>query len=175
MARIDIQVMPLTKAAFAPFGDVIEAEGSQSYAINDGFATRHHDLAALDLLEAGGRPLLNIFRARPWPQPICIRMLERHPLSSQAFMPLGDRPFLAVVAAPGEAPRPDEIRAFATNGRQGVNYRRGVWHHPLLVLDQAADFVVIDRGAADATDASDANCDIVRFDEAQHELVLALC
>ncbi len=59
-------------------------------------------------------------------------------------MPLGDRPFLAVVAAPGEAPRPEDIRAFLSNGRQGVNYRRGVWHHPLLVLGEAADFVVID-------------------------------
>lgn len=171
MARIDIQITPLTKKAFAPFGDVVEAEGSEAFAINDGFATRHHDLAALDLLEAGGRPLLNIFRARPWPQPIRIRMLERHPLSSQAFVPLSDRPFLAVVAAPGEDPQPEEIRAFITNGRQGVNYRRGVWHHPLLVLGEAADFAVIDRGAADANDG---NCDLVHFDGQEQEALLVL-
>ena len=167
MTRLELKVMPLTREAFAPFGDVIESEGSEAFAINDGFATRHHDLAHVDVLEAGGRPLLNIFHARPWPQPIRIRMMERHPLSSQAFVPLSDRPFLVVVAAPGDDPEPKHIRAFVTNGRQGVNYHRGVWHHPLLVLEREADFVVIDRGA------NDENCDIVHFDEAEHEAVLA--
>jgi ureidoglycolate lyase len=155
---VEIKVTPLTRGAFAPFGDVIEAEGSAAFTINDGFATRHHDLAEVDVLEAGGRPLLNIFHARPWPQPIRIRMLERHPLSSQAV----------VVAAPGDQPEPAQIHAFVTNGRQGVNYRRGVWHHPLLVLDREADFVVIDRGA------DGENCDIVHFDEQEHEAVLAI-
>ncbi len=168
MARVEIKVTPLTRGAFAPFGDVIEAEGSAAFTINDGFATRHHDLAEVDVLEAGGRPLLNIFHARPWPQPIGIRMLERHPLSSQAFVPLSDRPFVVVVAAPGDQPEPAQIHAFVTNGRQGVNYRRGVWHHPLLVLDREADFVVIDRGA------DGENCDIVHFDEQEHEAVLAI-
>ena len=101
MARLDIAIEPLSQAAFAPFGEVVETAGSRSFEINDGFATRYHDLARLDLLDGGGRPLLNIFRARPWPRPIRIRLMERHPLSSQAFVPLTERPFLVVVAAAG--------------------------------------------------------------------------
>ena len=167
MARLVLTAEPLSRAAFTPFGDVIETAGSRSFEINDGFATRHHDLAQLDLLEAGGRPLLNIFHAKPWPQPIRIRLLERHPLSSQAFMPLGARPFLVVVAPPGETPAPGDIRAFLTNGRQGVNFHRGVWHHPLLVLGQDADFLVVDRGGEDE------NCDLFHFDETGDEVELA--
>ena len=166
MARLEIAVSPLTREAFAPFGDVVEVEGSEAFAINDGFATRHHDLARVDVLEAGGRPLINIIRARPWPQPLQIRMMERHPLSSQAFVPLAPRPFLVVVAPPGEAPDPAALHAFLTNGAQGVNYRRGVWHHPLLALEQETDFLVVDRGA------NDRNCDEFRFDEAEGLIVV---
>jgi ureidoglycolate lyase len=166
MARFKIEVSPLTREAFAPFGDVVETEGSQAFAINDGFATRHHDLARIDVVEAGGRPLINIFRARPWPQPVRIRLMERHPLSSQAFVPLAPRPFLVVVAPPGETPDPAAIRAFVTDGAQGVNYRRGVWHHPLLALERETDFLVVDRGA------DDRNCDEFHFDEAESLIVL---
>lgn len=168
MAHIEIKTAPLTREAFAPFGDVIETEGSETYPINDGFATRYHDLARVDVVEAGGRPLINVFRARPWPQPIRVRMMERHPLSSQAFVPLGNRPFLVLVGPAGDDLGPEQLRAFLTNGRQGVNYRRGTWHHPLLVLEEEADFVVVDRGA------DDVNCDIIHFDESSGEIVLAL-
>lgn len=167
MARHEIEIARLTREAFAPFGDVVQVEGNQTITINDGFATRHHDLAEVDVTEAGGRPLINIFHARPWPQPVRIRMMERHPLSSQAFVPMGQRPFLVVVAPPDGEPSPERLRAFVTNGRQGVNYHRGVWHHPLLVLEQEADFLVIDRGAEDR------NCDVVHFDESQDHIVLA--
>ncbi len=97
----------LSREAFQPFGDVIEMEGAKSYPINDGMCTRFHDLAATDLLEAGGRPLINLFRSKAWPLPLRVQMLERHPLSSQAFMPLARDPFLVVVAPPGADPRPD--------------------------------------------------------------------
>ncbi len=82
-------------------------------------------------------------------------MLERHPLSSQAFVPLSAARFLLVVAAPGESVLPGGIRAFVSDGRQGVNYRRGVWHHPVLALDAETDFLVIDRGGEGT------NCDEV--------------
>ena len=71
--------------------------------------------------------------------------MERHPLGSQAFLPLNERPYLIVVARPGELSS-SGLRAFATRGWQGVNYARGVWHHALLALEETGDFVVIDRG-----------------------------
>jgi ureidoglycolate lyase len=73
-------------------------------------------------------------------------MMERHPLSSQAFVPLSAAPFVVIVAQPGPEPQARDLHAFITNGRQGVNFRRGTWHHPLLARGGVSDFIVIDRG-----------------------------
>ena len=75
--------------------------------------------------------------------PIAIDSMERHPLGSQLFYPLEDRDWLVVVG--GEGPRPAKLKAFQAGGRQGVNYARNVWHHPLLVLDRASHFLIVDR------------------------------
>jgi ureidoglycolate lyase len=138
-------VEPLTRAAFAPFGDVIELDGAQHFPINAGTTIRYHDLADVDVAQDGGRALINVFRAQPRALPFEVTMLERHPLGSQAFMPLGERPYLVVVALAGELDVAT-IRAFVTRGWQGVNYAKGVWHHPLIALDVASDFIVVDRG-----------------------------
>jgi len=143
----EIPVRPLTRELFKPFGDIIEVDDEvESISINDGFATRYNDLATVDVDESGGRPLINIFRCRPRPLPISIHMMERHPLASQAFIPLHKNPFLIVVALPGEKVDPENVSAFVTNGLQGVNYARGVWHFPLIGLEKEQDFLVVDRG-----------------------------
>ncbi len=136
---------PLTAAAFAPFGQVIETQGVQPLAINQGTTERFHALAEVDTAAEAGHPIISVFRGQPRPQPIAIRLVERHPLSSQAFMPLQERPWLVVVAEPGAPPAPAGLRAFLAGGDQGVSYARGVWHHPLLVLQPDSDFLVIDR------------------------------
>jgi ureidoglycolate lyase len=138
-------IEPLTRAAFAPFGDVIEIEGATHFPINRGTTMRYHDLARLDVADEGGRPLVNLFRGEPRALPFEVSMLERHPLGSQAFMPLGDTPYLIVVAPAGTL-APDKVRAFVTRGWQGVNYAKGVWHHPLIALRARSDFIVVDRG-----------------------------
>jgi ureidoglycolate lyase len=143
--RCELPVAPLTRASFASFGEVIEAVGDSSLFVNKGTVQVFHDLATIDVDEGGGRLTVNIFRARPWPTPTRVHVMERHPLASQAFFPMSERPFLVVVAPPGPPPAPGDLRAFVTNGRQGVNYRRGVWHHPLMVLDEPADLLVLDR------------------------------
>ncbi len=43
------------------------------------------------------------------------------------------------------------MRAFVSDGWQGVNYAKGVWHHPLLALDEVSDFVVVTGGATVTT------------------------
>jgi ureidoglycolate lyase len=136
----------LTRAAFKPFGDVIETAGARHYPINQGTTMRYHDLAAVDVATGGGTALINIFRGQPWPQPIHIRFMERHPLGSQAFVPLQPRDYLVVVADPAQPVSPGALRAFRATGGQGVNYARNVWHHPLLVLEADSDFLVVDRG-----------------------------
>jgi ureidoglycolate lyase len=140
-----LTIEPLTREAFAPFGDVIETEGAKQIPINLGTTIRFHDLATVDVEEGGGRTLINLFRGQPRTLPFEVKMLERHPLGSQAFIPLNDKPYLVVVAPAGELD-PSKIRAFVTSGWQGVNYAKGVWHHPLIALGEVSDFVVVDRG-----------------------------
>jgi ureidoglycolate lyase len=140
-----LAVEPLTRGAFAPFGDVIESEGRAHYPINAGTAERYNDLATVDVGASGGRPLISLCRAQPVDLPLTLRLMERHPLSSQAFIPLSNTPFLVVVAPAGELGI-ESIRAFRSNGRQGINYRAGTWHHPLIALERISDFLVVDRG-----------------------------
>ena len=141
-----LRAVPLTGEAFAPYGDVIETAGRDWRWINDGTCRRYDDLAPVDVAEAEGRPLISIFRASPRPLPFKVTVLERHPLSSQAFVPLDRRPFLIVVAADGPAPVAARIRAFLSRDGQGVNFRRNTWHSPLVALGDTCDFLVVDRG-----------------------------
>ncbi|MGJ5199061.1 ureidoglycolate lyase [Bradyrhizobium sp. HKCCYLRH1030] len=138
---------PLTKAAFAAFGDVVETDGAETIEINQGFAHRCNGLAAIDVTSGGAAVNISLFEARPRPLPIKIKLMERHPLGTQLFMPLQDRPWLVLVCA--DPRNPASYRAFTASGRQGVNYARNVWHHPLLVFDEASRFMVVDRMSPD--------------------------
>ncbi|HEY3597402.1 MAG TPA: ureidoglycolate lyase [Paraburkholderia sp.] len=138
-------IEPLTREAFAPFGDVIALEGARQIPINLGTTIRYHDLANVDVTDAHGRTLVNLFRGQPRALPFEVTMLERHPLGSQTFIPLNDKPYLIVVAPAGVLD-PTKLRAFVTRGWQGVNYAKGVWHHPLIALGEVSDFIVVDRG-----------------------------
>jgi ureidoglycolate lyase len=138
-----ITPLPLTKAAFAAFGDVIETYGAAAVEINQGFATRFNQLAQIDVTSGGAPVNISLFDARPRPQPIEIKVMECHPLGSQLFFPLQDKPWLVLVCAD-----PHDVktyRAFTASGRQGVNYARHVWHHPLLVLGDGERFLIVDR------------------------------
>jgi ureidoglycolate lyase len=146
MADLILKAEPLTAAAFAPFGDVIEIAGRAALLINEGTCERYDDLARVDVSAQGGRPLISIFKAAPRPLPFRVKSLERHPLASQAFYPLDATPFLVVVAEDGVTPWPTRIRAFRAAGDQGVSYRRNTWHHALLAIGQMSRFLVVDRG-----------------------------
>lgn len=140
----EIGVEPLDAAAFAPFGDVIDAAGAPSFQFNGGMADRFHDLARTEVAGEGGRVGISIGRARHYDLPLTLGLVERHPLGSQAFVPLTDDPFLVVVA-PDEGGRPGRPRAFLTAPGQGVNYLRGVWHGVLTPLGRPAPFLIVDR------------------------------
>ena len=155
-SRRQILIETLTAEAFAPFGDVIEvSDRARHFPINQGSTERYHDLARLDVAGSNGHAILSIFRATPRCLPMQLLLLERHPLGSQAFMPLSQLPYLVVVAGAGDQPDLARMRCFCAAPIQGVNYARGTWHHPLLALHAASDFLVLDRGGAD----TDANCD----------------
>ena len=150
---------PLTREAFAPFGDVIQA-GENGAQINNGTSVRFNDLARVKT-DANGAAGLSVFRAAPRTLPMRIEMLERHPLGSQAFVPMTRTAFVVVVAdadAKNESqPNLQAVCAFKTAPGQGVNFHRGVWHHPLIALNETCDFLVADRiGPGD-------NCDVFNF------------
>ena len=134
---------PLTRASFAAFGDVIEMEGASHVTINQGFAQRFNDLAQVDVSLEGGATNVSLFLGQPRPLPVAIKLMERHPLGSQAFIPLQNWPWLVLVAA--DVHDFESYRLFPASGRQGVNYARNVWHHPLLVFDADSRFLVVDR------------------------------
>lgn len=144
-----MSIRPLTADAFAPFGDVLEIRGDPSFQINRGMCDRYHDLADLEFAGEGAEPNISLALSRPFSLPLELGMVERHPLGSQAFFPLNDQPFLVIVA-PDEEGSPGKPLAFLTNGRQGVNYHRNVWHGILTPLDRQQSFLIVDRkGAGD--------------------------
>jgi ureidoglycolate lyase len=146
MARFDLHPELLMPDAFAAFGDVITPDGAEQRVINDGTTVRYHDLANIDVAEENGHTLVNIFRGAAVQLPLRLWLMERHPIGSQVFWPLSNEPFLIVVAPAGQAPGIDDLRAFHVPAGTGVNYAKGVWHHPLIPLNVRADFMVIDRG-----------------------------
>jgi ureidoglycolate lyase len=139
-----LKPQPLTQQGFAEFGDVVELAGARHFGINQGFAERYNDLARVDVGAGdGGHVNISIVVAKPRPTPIAISIMERHPLGTQIFYPLQDRPWLVLVCRdPGD---PASYRAFRATGLQGVNYARNTWHHPLLVHDPDSRFLVVDR------------------------------
>jgi ureidoglycolate lyase len=165
---LKLDILNLTKKNFSTFGDVIETDGAESILINEGTTERFHNLANIDVESKGGKPLINIFRGQPKPQPIDIKMMERHPLGSQAFIPLKTKPYIIVVAAISKTVGPNDLHAFRAEGNQGVNYKRNLWHHPLLTLESNHDFLVIDRGGPGE------NCEEIWFTKDQGTAHLVL-
>ena len=139
-----LAIQPLTKTAFAPFGDLIEADPATMRLINGGTTERFHGLGHAEALGEGAEVIISLFRGQPRALPYTVDMMERHPFGSQSFHPLQDRPWLVVVAE-DEAGKPGVPQVFLATGRQGVNYRANIWHHPLMALEEISDFLVVDR------------------------------
>lgn len=140
-----IVARPLTREAFAPFGDVISAgEGSGSSA-NQGTAVRFDWAARLESDRPGAKPNLVFVRSMPQALPFTLKLLEHHPHSSQAFVPMRCGRFLVVVAPTAADGGPDftRIEAFVCGPGDGINYHRGTWHHPMIVIEAPAEFAML--------------------------------
>ncbi|MDW3207916.1 MAG: ureidoglycolate lyase [Alphaproteobacteria bacterium] len=139
-----IPVEPLTRAGFADFGAVIEASGSPSFMINAGRCGRFHDLARPEWSGEEGAVALSVARSDAVSLPLELDLLERHPLGSQAFIPMNGTQFIVIVA-PDENGRPGRPKAFLANGAQGIQYNANCWHGVLAPLDGPSDFLIVDR------------------------------
>lgn len=156
-STLALPVRTLTRETFAPYGDVISMEGADSCPLNAGRTACYHALARVDLLGMNAEAIISLVRGQPLAPPI-IDLLERNPLGSQAFMPLSNKPYWVIVAPAGEFDS-SAVQAFLAEGYQGINYRAGTWHAPLLPLFPDSDFLVVDRqGAGD-------NCDTMMLEQ----------
>lgn len=139
---LHIKVEPLTADALAPYGDLMDATGTPDKMINQGKCGRHHDQALLDF--ADGKAGISIFKGEKETLPLVLELVERHPLGSQAFIPMSADPFLVVVAADDKG-TPKNPRAFVTAPGQAINFHRGTWHGVLAPLSAPGLFAVVDR------------------------------
>jgi ureidoglycolate lyase len=137
-----IVIQPMTAAAFAPFGDLIDCSGAADKIINQGLCGRFHDRAQMDFSD--GRAGISLFRAEPRHLPLSLEMVERHPEGSQAFIPMSEHGFLVIVA-PDDAGKPGQPLAFETAPGQAINFHRGTWHGVLTPLHAPGLFAVVDR------------------------------
>lgn len=164
---------PLTSEAYAPYGDVIHSDASSVVtSANQGTAEKYHGVATVSNLFPKGNGKINmcIFHCRPTGElPLTVKLLERHPYSSQAFIPLTDgktKGYLVIVALNGKDDKPDmsTLKAFIATSKQGINYRQGVWHHPMVVLENTTDFACIVHESG----VPDDDCNVV---DVEHTLV----
>ena len=155
--KIIINPKPITKENFAKYGDVITTKDIKPLEINDGYAKRFDGIANLDTSIDGGETTICIFSALKRSFPMKIDMMEKHPLGSQAFIPMQETTFLVLVAPKGGKPNIDEIESFIVPPHIGVNYNPGTWHFP-LISTKDMNFLVVDRkGSGDNLVLEDLN------------------
>jgi ureidoglycolate lyase len=139
-----IKPKPITKENFIKFGDMITTDNLKPLEINDGYAKRFDGIANLDAKKNNGVSTISIFSALKRSFPMRVDMMEKHPLGSQAFIPMKETTFLAFVAPEGEKPDINKVEAFIVPKGVGVNYNAGVWHFPLISTEDM-NFLVVDR------------------------------
>ena len=139
-----IKAKNITKKNFSKFGQLIDTSKKNPISINDGYAKRFDNLINIDTSKKKGKAIISIFKAKKRRFPIKIDMMEKHPLGSQAFLPMKETTFLVFVAPKGEKPNLNEVEAFIVPPGIGVNYNPGTWHFPLISTEDM-NFLVVDR------------------------------
>ena len=139
-----IKPIKINRSNFNTYGDLISTNDINPIDINAGYAKRFDNLANLNTSKDGGKAIVSIFSALKRTFPMKIDMMEKHPLGSQAFIPMKETTFLCFVAPSGESPQIDKIQSFIIPPKTGINYKPGIWHFPLISTEDT-NFLVIDR------------------------------
>ena len=139
-----IKSIKITKKNFARYGELISSDGVNPMDINAGYAKRFDNLANINTSKDEGKTIVSIFSAKKRSFPMKIDMMEKHPLSSQAFIPMKETTFLSFVAPPGNSPEINKIQSFVIPPKMGINYKPSIWHFPLISTEDT-NFLVIDR------------------------------
>ena len=144
MTNLSIKPKLINKENFKKFGDMITTDDIKPLEINDGYAKRYDGIANLDAKKDDGESIISIFSALKRSFPMKVDMMEKHPLGSQAFIPMKETTFLAFVAPKGDKPDLNKVEAFIVPKGVGVNYNAGIWHFPLIATEDM-NFLVVDR------------------------------
>jgi len=144
MTKKKFTAKPITQENFSKFGDMITTKNLESLEINDGYAKRYDNIANLNTSKDNGQTTISIFSALKRSFPMKINMMEKHPLGSQAFIPMKETTFLSFVAPEGDKPDLNKIEAFIIPPGIGINYKPGTWHFPLISTENM-NFLVVDR------------------------------
>ena len=139
-----IKPVKISRSNFSSYGDLISTDDINPMNINEGYAKRFDNLANLDTSKDSSKTIVSIFSALKRTFPMKIHMMEKHPLGTQAFIPMKETTFLAFVAPSGESPEIDKIQSFVIPPKRGINYKPGIWHFPLISTENI-NFLVIDR------------------------------
>ena len=142
--KIIIKPKKITRKNFQKFGDLISVKKKNSIKINDGYAKRFDNLCRINTSSKKGKTIMSIFSAKKRKFPMNIKMMEKHPLGSQAFVPMNETTFLVFVAPKGKRPNTKKIESFIVPKQTGINYKPGIWHFP-LISSKNMNFLVIDR------------------------------
>ena len=162
----NILIDQLDASVFSKFGKIVEKKNAlELRSINQGTTTRYHNISELDLESKNGISNISIFSGTPRNLPIEIKIMEKHPVASQSFLPIQDYDWLIVVSEEkNELPDLNTLRCFHVNGDTGITYNKNVWHHPLLVKKKQ-DFWVVDR----INDQEDTSINLKEYNFAKNE------
>ena len=143
-----LSLKKISKENFSLYGDLITTRNKISKDINQNTTQSFFDLANIEILGEDNKVRLNIFNAKKRIFPLSIDMLEMHPLSSQVFLPLNKVDFIVLVAPSDIKPDLSKIEIFKISNGDGINFNTGVWHFPLISI-QDAQFITIDKKNAE--------------------------
>ncbi len=147
--EVVIKPKKITKENFAKFGDVISTQNIKPMDINNGYAKRFDNLADINTSNNNATASMSIFSALKRSFPMKIDMMEKHPLGSQAFIPMKETNFISFVSPSGDKPDISKIESFVVSPGIGINYKPNIWHFPLISTENM-NFLVVDRkGAGD--------------------------
>lgn len=143
-----VKAVPLTAAAFRPYGQVLEASE----------AGEHRREYAANAFNSRAQARLNTvyMKATVASGTVPVKLLERHPFSNQMFVPMnGTRNLVCVCPSDADGnPILSELRAFVAGAGQAFNFDPMVWHAPKQPVGGPGELVMQrwDDGTADDTE-----------------------
>ena len=142
--KIKIKPKKINKTNFSKFGQIIDTSKKKYFRINNGYAKRYDNLGKINTSLKKGRTIVSIFSAKKRKFPMKVDMMEKHPLGTQAFVPMKETSFLVFVAPKGNKPDLKKIQSFRIPKQTGINLNPGIWHFP-LISTKDMNFLVLDR------------------------------